>query len=731
MNFLYCDFETTMTREINLKRLTLRQYLASSSIMGMSFAVNDDQVQYLGVEDFDTTFLEWLESVCLDPDFTWVSHLSAFDVRVARRKLGMPQPQHVHCSLELACAAFPNQEGGYRLGALAKTLRLGADKIALDLSKYFTRDALAEYCIRDTELCRAVHKLCLAKLDPLEVKISELANQVRELWFVVRNDRVKAAMESFGEAAAASVLKAMEHLDRDGDVITDASLDAFGWLRKPGTLGPDDPGMPKSVKSAKIKHLLLDRLGFDTRTITYKKINPSHLVQNPGAANALLGTSQANKALSHKRRVAVFDTSTEVDAELGYFRAHTGRYSSPSVGKGLNLHNQPKRVKAIAKPIRQMFELPEGLCFVRGDLSNAEYRCEGFLAHCEYIENLFARDIFADPYSEFGFSATGLRVTKEDPARQIFKNCVLGLGFLMGVGTWMSNIALLISDAANEVTLDDLDKVCTAQRWTPVADRWVKACQTKLGCAWQIASVAYHTRNAFHRIHPEFQRLGKWLMYVVTRISSAVDPEYELAECYKLASAPDPTRLLLSIDDSLSGRSLRAQCGPWPAAHVVWRDIGMHETKFGFCLASVQSGDKGYRKLTPNILIENITQHCARNALVKAKLELDKRGWHYLLSVHDEMMIICDQNPKTVLAARRDLLDVMGPNNKLGWDWSVVINPAEVNVSKSLYEMPMEELLPPIGEKMVKGKMKPVYPSPAAWWCRLSEGDASLLDHLP
>ena len=28
-----------------------------------------------------------------------------------------------------------------------------------------------------------------------------------------------------------------------------------------------------------------------------------------------------------------------VPCELGYFRPHTGRFSSPSVGKGLNLHN--------------------------------------------------------------------------------------------------------------------------------------------------------------------------------------------------------------------------------------------------------------------------------------------------------------------------------------------------------------------------------------------------------
>lgn len=348
------------------------------------------------------------------------------------------------------------------------------------------------------------------------------------------------------------------------------------------------------------------------------------------------------------------------------------------------------------------------------------------MTNCAHTQTLFTDDILADPYSEFGKAGTGIIVTKEDPARQIFKAAVLGLGFMMGVGTWMAQLLLLISDAANGVSLADLELVCQRQGWVPVGDRWVLAQQKKLNAPWQVAAVAYYTRLAFHRIHPEFKMLADWLMYTVQKISSAVDKQLAIEMCYRLPNAPDRNKLGLEYDGGLSGCSVRAICGPWTRT-VAWRDLGMADTPFGFAFASVQAGTKGYRKITPNILIENVVQSCARNAICAAKLELDKRGWHYLLSVHDEIMIVCDRNRETVLAARQDLLDVLGPGNKLGWDWSAVVNPSEINVSESLYEIDMGELLEPIG---TKPDGKPKYPKPSVWWDRLAAGE-NLLASLP
>lgn len=732
MHYVYIDFETWMSRHVKLSKMTLRQYLAATRLLSVAWACDDGPVQYLAADADGTLPVEFvghLTAAALDPDVTFVAHNAAFDIRVARLMLGIPQPQHVHCTLELAHAAFPNQPGGYKLKKLAETLSLSAPKLDLDLSKKYTPAQLAAYCSRDTQLCREIHQLALPRLPAREIELSELCNAAREMHFVIRPEKVAAAIEQFSTVAAQAVVDAMAYLDRDGTQVADAKL-AFGWIREPGTLGDDDPGLPKSVKPEKLKALLLDRLGFDTRTISYKKINPTHLAANEKASAALIETSRANKALSHKRRTAVFGGVAVVDAESGFFRAHTGRESSPSTGRGLNLHNMPKHDKAVARPVREMFEMPEGLCMVQADLANVEYRIEGWMTRCAYTERLFTERLLADPYSEFGYASTGVRVTKEDPSRQVYKASVLGLGFMMGIGTWMSQLLLLISNPANEVTLEDLEALCVAQDWAPVTDRWALAQQTKIHAPNAVLTTAFYMRQKFHEIHPEFALFGKWLMHLVERVSSAIDPESMIEQCYNMPNAPDRSRLDLSVDPGLSGRTIRASCGPWSQT-VAWRDIGLHDTKLGFCLSSVQAGNKAYRKLTPNILIENAVQSCARNALCKGKLELRRRGWNYQLSVHDAPQIICSRDCATVLAARRDLLDVYGPGNALGFDWAAVINPEEIGVSQSLFERDMGELLPAIGTRIVKGKEKPVYPPASEWWRRLGAGEDSLLDVLP
>jgi hypothetical protein len=74
---------------------------------------------------------------------------------------------------------------------------------------------------------------------------------------------------------------------------------------------------------------------------------------------------------------------------------------------------------------------------------------------------------------------------------------------------------------------------------------------------------------------------------------------------------------------------------------------------------------------------------------VQAKVELAARGWRQALSVHDEILLCCPKNVEAVRRARHDLLAVAGPGGWLAdkWKWSVVLNPHEINVSRSLYEV--------------------------------------------
>lgn len=673
MKYIFGDFETSVSKTNTLRKQTLLGYLEKCSVLGAAFAFDAEAPEWFTAEDLP---LEQMREMCLAYDVTWCFHNAAFDVRVLTYKLGLPHPRRVLCSLELACAAFPNHPGGYSLANLGKTLNLGYTK-AGDGSKVMKMSPaeLARYCETDTNMCRAVARMALNRLDSREVEIAVLANQARELHFEIPAGAVQVASDAFSTLAVDAAAAALETLGADG-------TDAFGW----------EGGRVKSVKPATLKRLLLENLGFDTRTISIKKLNPEKLRGNAEAATTLRAVAAANKAMSHHRRVKTFANATRVTCELGYFRAHTGRYSSPSVGKGLNLHNLSKRDPKVAKAIRSMFRLPEDLCFVRADEANVEYRVEGLLTGCEHTHKLFTADVQADPYAAFWHACTGQTVTKKDPARQVAKAAVLGLGFMMGVHTWIFTLMQALSDPTMRVSLADLQAICDTQGWKFPKDQWVRQAQTKLSAPDAVCTVAFHTREMFHKIHPEFRRTTIWLETTVHQLAACVtreSAERRLELAYRMPAAPVRRMLQLHWDNTFEGVTVRVTCGPHWQPTVTWRDLAVRQLPNGGCGLTYMAGNKGYRLLTKNVIIENVVQAAARNATVQAKLELAKSfDYRHILSVHDEILLAVPRTAWDTTRARELLTQVMGPNGWLSrdWGWAVIIDPNEINVSQSLYE---------------------------------------------
>jgi hypothetical protein len=700
MPTLFIDFETAYSPEVTLRKMTLRKYLEKTRVLGMAMAIDDGPVSYHAADALPAVYSD-LQRIALDPQWVVVAHNAAFDLRVWRDLCNLPWPVNAFCSLELACAAFPCQPGGYGLRNLAKTLNLGVgEKLEIDLAKASRGgmdDKLAAYCARDVELCRAVYNLCVPRLCPEEREIARMCMDVRELHFEILPDAVQTAYLDFTTIANEAANEAVEALGDDGQ-------EAFG---REG----DDV---KSVKPATFKDLLRENLGFSTESISFKKLNPEKLRSSPGATLALKAAEQANKALSHKRRVKVFTGITRVDVELGYYRAHTGRFSSPQPGcKGINLHNLAKRNKKVAKAIRSMFSFPEGYCAVRADLANVEYRVEGLLTGCEHTAKLFGSDLLADPYLGFGNQATGRIWTKADAIRQLFKACVLGLGYLMSFARFVEELLKSLADPTFGVTVADLEAVVAAQGWGAPNTPYFKGVVTRTRAPLPVAIVAYHMRELFLRMHPEFERTARWLEGTVARAYSALDGARAIEEAYAQSNAPDRSLLDLQWAGGLYGpgtKNIRIRCGKWYQPTVTWRDLAMKETEYGVQLCALHQ-TKGYRPLTKNVMIENIVQSAARNAMCEAQLALRHEGYPYQLTVHDELMLIGPRNPEWVLGAREALLRVLGPGNNLGWGWSILVNPAEINVSKTLYETDMD--------KIEKG-----------WWDKLAAGDATMLDKL-
>lgn len=712
MHYLYCDIESTYSRTVSLSKMTLRNYIASSMLLGVAFALDDDEPEYYTADQFATILPDLLEILERD-DVCFVAHNAAFDLRYLRHKFDIPQPHHVHCSLELACGAWPNHPGGYGIDNLARTLNLGLTKLG-DGTKVMGMGPreLAEYCKQDVRICRAIHQRAVRRLNPTEIAIAELCNAAREMYFEIDTTKLAAAQEEFARVAQEASAEAISLLGEDG-------ASAFGA----------DAGRVKSVKPHTLKALLLSEFGFDTTSISFKKINPTRLATaDPNAVAVLKHTERANKSLSHLRRVATFTGTAAVDVELGYHRAHTGRFSSPQPGgKGINLHNLPKRDKRLAKAMRSIYRLPDWACFVRGDFANVEYRVQGLLCGSAHVRSLFEKNIRADPYAAFWHAATGKWVTKADPARQIAKAAVLGLGYGMGIQTWIATLLLAVADPTFKVSLADLRKVCEDQGWVPPSDRATRAAMAKLGAPWEVAAVAYHTRTLFNEIHPEFGRVARWLvtsLETMNRCHNQDEASRALDRLYAMPQAPSRELIELFWDDTFEGRTVRARCGKWPCPTVTWRNIDIRSIgDFGGIGLTSMHGTKGFRALSPSIVIENVVQAAARNALCELQLNLRNRGYPYQLSVHDEALLAVSRDVSTIRQAKADLL---AASTEIGWGWAVYLDPDEVNVSQSMYEVDMGTLLPPTGTK----NGEPIYPPSSAWWAAL-DADPSLLERLP
>lgn len=702
------DFESSVSKMSSLSKQSLRQYLDTCRLLGMAVALDDEEPVWFvpGTPEWDSA-IEDMRRLALDPEVCFVAHSYAFELRVMTYKLGLPPPRHGRCTMEAAMCAFPNHPGGYSLGNLAKTLRLGGEKTGSgDKVMKMTAEELEAYCVQDTRLARALYRICDRRVAPEEWRIAELCNRVRECYLDVDMAAVAAAVTGFTDLADGAMVDCAAVLD-DGDST------AFGR---------DELGHARSVKPHKIKALLLDHLGFDTPSISAKKINPVALALNPEAALAVKHAGAANKALSNKRKVGVFHGLPRIDMELGFYRAHTGRFSSPGTGKGLNLHNLSKHDPKVSKLFRSMFKLPADLCFVRADEANVEYRVAGLLSRCPHIHRLFTANIFADPYSAFGQSVTGQPIQKKDPIRQLFKMAVLGLSYGMGLYLWTKEVLKELAKPPRvpgqraDLTIDDLARVCQTNGWQFPNGKYAARILRETGCDPIVLTAAFHTREAFHRVHPEFRQLADWLMSVCEETSRAADPASMIDQMYTMPTAPARHLIDVRYTDEFEGRSLRITCANWPHSGVVWRDLGVREIPIrGVCL-SVMSGNKGYRAISPSICLENCVQHAARNATCQAKLALEDR-YPYILSVHDELMPIVPRTREAVLQCRKDLLDVMGPNRLPGWGWSILINPEEINVSQSLYEVDLGKFVP-------SGKN-------LDWWAALEAGQTSLLDTLP
>lgn len=686
MTVLFLDFETFFdeTAGISLKKMALRSYLRVAPVIGVSFAVDRDKPEWVPADS--ESFLALMADVDefgQEPDNIVAAYNVPFDARVLRfgrleaegDPLGVRWPLRIRDAMEMAMAAWPNMPGGYSLRNVAQWLHLPPKLVMDDVIK--GRETWEDYCNRDTLLLQEIYYRALKRLPEDELLVSEMANALRGHAYQINGQTVNESLKAFTKNTELGVEAAVEFLSnyaRDGE---DLGATIFGGYEE---------GKVRSVKAKALKELLIGALGFDTTSTSLKKINPSHLAERPDVATLLQATSKANKGLYYQKRALALTGVTEVDMELGYFRAtNTGRYSAPTTGRGINKQNLSKKDKTIAKPLRQMMSLPDDMCYVRADAANVEYRVEGLLTDCQYVKDLFSNSIAADPYGHFAYKAFGVKCEKGQPLRDVVaKAAVLGYGFAMGRVRAAEEMNKAVADPINKVSPQQIEQLCRERGWTQPTTRYVKGIVTRLKCPWPIVVAADNSREAFHDLHPEFFSTADWLMRSVTMLTASRDPERLIDTLYSFPGAPDRNMIDLSIDKELEFPTVRARMLNHSMPTVTWRHLSCSHP--GVDGLGAVTANKGPRHVHRGLLIENVTQSAARIMLIKAKLELRRRGWKLIDSVHDEILILCPRERNAVLKARADLLEVMSPAGPLGYGWAFYAKPNEVTVTRTLYE---------------------------------------------
>lgn len=447
------------------------------------------------------------------------------------------------------------------------------------------------------------------------------------------------------------------------------------------------------------------------------------------ATRSLLAASHSSE--SHANVESLVSVHTTCTARDVFDLRDCGKFQTPLV----LISNCPKHDKAVAKPVRQLFRLPDHLCGVRADLANVEYRVEGALTGCNTVIKMFESNVDADPYCEAWFSMTGQRILKGMPIRQVSKSAVLGLGFQMSAAGYAK--VLLKAIASGDVSLDMLMAIAVELKWRDPG-RYVDDIVTKLGCDRLVALAAYHIHRSFQTAHPEFNMTAEWLVDAINAVSSSYVEDdawsaaaFALERSRRSTKAPDPDMIYLDVDPDRSFKhpSVRVKCGPWVQT-LCWREPGMRRTMFDGVLTepklSIRKANGTVKPFTKQLAIENVTQAAARNSLCYGLLQLEKMGYQDILHVHDEIILIVPKTRESVLKAREDMLAVYGAKAAdKPLRWAVLVKPDEITVTQSLYE-DENDIAAEIKDKKTGEKR----PGPDRWG-KIMRNEPGCLENLP
>lgn len=623
------DFETFYTKGYELKKLGIERYVRDDrfQVIGIGVKVGAKPAVWMNEADFRV----WATTVKWDT-VAVLAHNTAFDGFILSERFGIV-PGFLLDTLSMGRAIHGTEVGGsldklsthYHIGVKGTDVRDAKGKRLED----FTHEEwfqYGRYCANDCEL---TYKLFWALLADgfTEHELWVLDSTIR--MFVsptfVLDEPVLIEFREYERQRKADLLA---RVNAEGSALR--SDDSFAALlielgeepekklsvKKTAAARKKDPNAEPIyswafAKSDPYMKGLLEHETDEVRWLAEARIGAKS-TQNETRTERLLGMG------ANGRRVPVF---------LKYHGAHTGRWAG---GDGSNMQNLERCDKRNLRKgvLRKALLAPEGQAIVAVDSSQIEARFLAWEAGDTELVQAFADG--RDVYSEFATVAYGHHVdrkrklpdgTQPDETKgNVGKTCVLGLGYGMG---WAKLATSLLAGPMGSPPVQFTSKDATTmhvdvQRFAAdgyLMKRLIKI-PTRLTTAEMVVhcAVSKHLVDTYRKVRHKI--VAFWQEMDVVLMAMFRGEEYRFGPNGCLRTTKN--RILLPW-----GRTLK------------YPELDCDEDGFSF------RGGKGGKlrvRLYGGILVENITQALARDAIAEQMLWIRVDGYPAVTTTHDEIV---------------------------------------------------------------------------------------------
>ncbi len=455
-DILFIDFESLYSSkdDYTLKKMSVREYVMNPrfKVWGAAVAYGSAKPVWLSGQAL-TDYLagvNWANT-------TVVAHNVKFDGAILEWKYGH-SPLHYVCTQSLSRAVNGYTVPFHALGKLA--LQMGLSQKGemktdglYELSE-FQENELAEYCIRDVEICQQLYNELIAAFP--ETELDMLDWTIRAF---VRPQLVlaKSVLEDLNETEKTRRQDIFDEIGIPKSVF--ASNDQFpALLREKGYEVP----MKKSPKrkNADGTAMMIPALALGDEAFQELINNENEELQalceaRIAAKSTLLETRSAKFIDISKIGAFPFDVQYSGAQQTHRFSGGSGAGGNPQNLQRCQNSDEHKTGHHCRGQLRRAVCAPQGKYLVVGDFAAIEARIVAWLAKEPTLIKAFSDD--ADVYSQFASIVYGRPINKLDhPAERRFgKEGILGLGYGMGPEKFQKRVKLVLGKTISTEEAED------------------------------------------------------------------------------------------------------------------------------------------------------------------------------------------------------------------------------------------------------------------------------------